>query len=295
VGSFDFVTDFVQRGTDLIVGEYVGTIDPATGAFDLQSVNLDLFCPDFDPLVGTVAPDGATYTATGIDWVVDPSLGDVCDPFAVVECGSTTLDPPIGACPTTSTTTSTTTTSTTTTTPPANPTCSPDPSPGCRLPVRSGKAKLALKDKAPDTRDSVKWKWAKGAATAVGEFGDPLASTGFVACLYDTASVLRMQLRIPAGGTCGANPCWKAKSGTTFVYRDKERTPDGVTKLILASGPAGKARIVLAAKGDAIPLPPLGAFALPLRFQLQGNGQCWEAVYGTPQKNSPDEFKATAD
>lgn len=294
VGSFDFEPTFVQRGTDLAVGSFIGTIDPATGAFALRGPNLDLFCPGFDSIAGSVAPDGATYLATGTDFVLDPFAPDQCDPYALVECGSTTLDPPIGACPTTSTTTTSTTT-TTTTTVPGNPVCAASPLPGCRLPVESGTAKLVIKKKTPDTGDTVKWKWVKGAATGLGDFGDPPASTDWVACLYDGLGVGRLRLRMPAGGTCGAKPCWKAKGTTGFAYGDKERTPDGVRKLTLASGIAGKAKIALAAKGDDVPLTPALGYGLPVRFQLQGNGQCWEAVYGVAQENTAAQFKAVAD
>ena len=81
----DLVTDFEQRGTDVIAGGYVGTIDPATGAFDLRIVNQNLFCPAFDPLVGTVAPSGLTYAATGTVWVPQPLTPDHCDGFGLTE------------------------------------------------------------------------------------------------------------------------------------------------------------------------------------------------------------------
>jgi cysteine-rich repeat protein len=290
--TFDFVSDIVQRGTDVFAGGYLGTIDSATGAFDLAAVNSNIFCPPFDTLVGTLAATNATYSATGIAWEPNPFAPDHCNAFPQFECGSTAPGP-IESCPGTPTTTSTSTT--TTTTVPSGSTCAAGPVPGCRVPTESHKAKLLLKDKTPDAGDVVTWKWTKGAATTLAELGDPVATTNYVACLYDGASALRMTLRMPAGGTCGSAPCWKPKDAKGFTYSDKERTPDGVKKLTLASGPAGKAKIALTAKGDAIPLPAPFGFALPLRVQLQGNGLCWEAIYSTAQQNSATQFKAVSD
>lgn len=290
--AFDFETEVIQRGTDVIAGSDVGTIDPATGAFDLRAVNLNFFCfAAFDPLLGAVAAAGNTWTATGTVGVPRPSAPDQCDQFEVTEtatrCG-------VEGCATTTTTSSTTTT-TSTTTPPG--TCAAAPLPFCRLPTESRKAKLVVTDRIPDTHDAVTWTWAKGAATVLAEYGDPLDSTDYVACLYDGASALRMALRAPAGGTCGAVPCWKEKKTTGFTYADKERTPDGVRKVVLRTGLNGKAKITLSAKGDEIPLPPLGpeALLLPLRVQMQGNGLCWEAVYSTPREHTTVKFKALAD
>lgn len=292
--AFDLVTDFEQRGTDVIAGGYVGTIDPATGAFDLRIVNPNLFCPAFDPLVGTVAPSGLTYAATGTVAVPQPLAPDHCDGFGLTETASR-CGP--GGCPTTTTTTTTTSTSSTTTTTTVPGTaCAAAPLAGCRLPVEPRQAKLVLKDKLLDDEgDAVTWKYAKGAATTLEDLGDPAGATNYVACLYDGAGERLMTLHAPAGGTCGALPCWKAKGSKGYRYSDKERTPDGVRRLTLASGLAGKTKIALSAKGDDLPLPTLGAFTLPLRVQLQGNGLCWEAVYGTPQENSTERFKAVAD
>jgi cysteine-rich repeat protein len=285
--TFDFVSDIVQRGTDLLAGGYVGTIDSATGAFDLAAVNSNLFCPPFDSLVRTVAAMNSPPTPPpASSGVPDPFAPDGRQAFAQVECGTTAPGPIDCGGTTTTTSTSSTTTGTT------RPACGAN-AVGC-LPTESRKAKLLLKDKTPDTADVVTWKWTKGAATTLAELGDPATNTDYVACLYDGAAALLMTLRMPAGGTCGSAPCWKPKDSKGFTYSDKERTPDGV-KAHPGVGVAGKAKIALTAKGDAIPMPALGGFTLPLRLQLQGNGLCWEAVYSTPQQSSPAQFKAASD
>ena len=97
----EFANDVAQRGSDLIFRNpisYIGTIDPATGVFDVRVVNPAEFCPPFDPLAGTVSADGLSFTATGSHAEVDPNLGDQCNQFPVTvigsrHCGSGTLDP----------------------------------------------------------------------------------------------------------------------------------------------------------------------------------------------------------
>lgn len=93
----NFPTDVAQDGTDVILAGYVGTIDPATGAFDLRIPNTNLFCfIGFDPLIGSVAPSGLTYSATGSVDRPRESEPDHCDRFPLTEtatrCGNGTID-----------------------------------------------------------------------------------------------------------------------------------------------------------------------------------------------------------
>lgn len=95
--TFDTATDVVQRGTDLFIGNYIGTIDFTTGAFDVRSgTNMNVFCSGFDTLMGSVAADGLTYAASGYTEVANPGAPDHCDPFPTSEtgtrCGSGTVD-----------------------------------------------------------------------------------------------------------------------------------------------------------------------------------------------------------
>jgi cysteine-rich repeat protein len=60
-----------QRGPDVIFAygdgtpTYVGTIDPATGTLDVRTANHCVGNLGFDPLSGTVASDGNSFSATG--------------------------------------------------------------------------------------------------------------------------------------------------------------------------------------------------------------------------------------
>jgi hypothetical protein len=156
---------------------------------------------------------------------------------------------------------------------------------------------LQLKDKTPDFKDQLAWKWLKGAVTAKTDFGDPTAMDMYDLCLYDAGGIA-LTARIPAGGVCAKNkPCWKeAKTG--FAYKDGALTPNGVEKLQLrAGGEAGKAKILVKGKGDLLQMPDLAALVLPVTVQLvnRGNGVCWQAVYSGALKQDETQFTAKGD
>jgi hypothetical protein len=117
-----------------------------------------------------------------------------------------------------------------------------------------------------------------------GDFGEPTAGDDLALCVYDAAGLLA-SATIPGAGTCGTKPCWRA-SGSSFKYKRRDGAPDGVTTLTLKEGLiAGKARILLKAKGTYLAVPPLADVASPLTVQLQSaTGACFEAVYSAPYR-----------
>jgi hypothetical protein len=167
-----------------------------------------------------------------------------------------------------------------------------------------GKASLQYKDKSPDTKDQLQWKWSKGSVTSKAEFGTPLTTTSYQLCIYDGTPTLIFDAAIPAGGLCGASnpkPCWKDKP-KGFAYKDKDLTPEGVDQLKLQEGlVAGKAQIQLKAKSSALDDPAL-PFSQPVIVQLHNaeSGLCWEAVYSAPASKNVSgppvgQFKDKAD
>jgi hypothetical protein len=176
--------------------------------------------------------------------------------------------------------------------------CGMTPVAGCRQPIVSGKAQLQLRDKSPDTKDRLQWKWMKGAVTTTAELGDPTTTTSYRLCIYDGNESLISTADIPAGGSCNAanpRPCWRA-FGRGFRYVDRDYTPDGIQQLVLKAGPTGKAQIVLKGRGTDLDMPPLPISDLPIRVQLVNSvGGCWEATYSTTLRNQTDQVKATAD
>ena len=175
------------------------------------------------------------------------------------------------------------------------PGCTAAPASGCRLPAVGGKAKLDIKDSADDKKDLLKWSWLKGSATALADFGNPVATDAYFLCVYD-AGVRVSSTTLPAGGTCGKKPCWAAKK-TSFNYKDTELTSDGTLTAKLMAGAAGKADISVQAKGVNLETPNLTTLTGPIRVQLQrAGGVCFESVFGAPfKKNAKGTFSDLAD
>lgn len=188
------------------------------------------------------------------------------------------------------TTSTTTTTTASTTTLPEGP-CPPTPRSGC-VGSPAGRATLVLK-RTGGAKDALAWQWRSGVALTKDVFGTPATTTGFVLCLYDASPEPRRVLAVPAAGTCrGGKPCWKStKAG--FTYKDKDATPDGIVTVVLKSGAAGKARIVVKGKGTALAVPPL-PLTLPARVQLVRTDTlaCWDASFSTAKKNTTRLLKA---
>ncbi len=177
--------------------------------------------------------------------------------------------------------------------------CTPEPISECRRSVISRAGSLVLKS-ASSAKRSLSWKWSKGAATSLADFGEPSDHDGYALCIYDESGSqpgLLFGAVAPAGGSCGAKPCWHAAGKNSQLYRDPAGTPDGLTALTLHAGPQGKAKLSATASGANLALPIL-PLPLPLRLQLQSQGGgCWEAEFsatGTKQ-NGSDGFKAKPD
>jgi hypothetical protein len=139
----------------------------------------------------------------------------------------------------------------------------------------------------------VSWKW-KGQATALGDFGDPLNTTGYALCIYQGATP-KPAARAPAGGTCGTKPCWKALGTKGYGYKDGDLTPDGLLKVTLKAGGTGQAQVSVKGKGANLPDGVL-PLTTPVTVQLQATtGQCWTATFGTSQVSDAGQFKAKSD
>ena len=180
--------------------------------------------------------------------------------------------------------------------------CRPDT--GCRAPVEPNAAKLTVKNKTPDSADLLVWKWSKGDATMAAELGDPTVDDDYAVCVFDESGPnprLLMRMEAAAATTCGSNPCWKGLGSPALSkgakYSDRTRASGGLQTMLLKPGEAGRAKIIVKAKGEnlAVSEPPQ-ALPVPLRVQVQAeDGLCWEASFTTPLSNDGATFRAKGD
>jgi uncharacterized delta-60 repeat protein len=173
--------------------------------------------------------------------------------------------------------------------------CLSSPALGCKQATRPRASAFKVKG---GPRPNVKFKWAKGEATTLGELGDPTTTTTYQLCAWDLSPTgsRTLALDAPAGGTCGNRPCWSA-TPSGFRYRAPAGAPDGMTGLKLKSGAADAARLVAKAKGENLDAPAL-PMAVPLRVQVVGsNGTCFEADFSTVgvKRNDTGGFSAKSD
>ncbi len=176
--------------------------------------------------------------------------------------------------------------------------CPVTPRSGCATP---GKSLLLIKDRDGDgatAKDKLIWKFLKGPAEMQSDFGDPLTTADYTLCIYAGASPsLALQARAPAGGTCGAAPCWKAVVDKGYQRSDIAAAQNGLAKIILKGGSASK--VIIKGKGSAL---DLDAGTLPLdaggdvivQLGNDDNSNCWESSFPSASigTNTDSGFKA---
>jgi cysteine-rich repeat protein len=177
-----------------------------------------------------------------------------------------------------------------------------EPSQGCRVLSQTGRSQILLRDRTPDRSDRLIWKWKKGPASSLVDFGDPVnGSTTYSFCVYDDiGGEFRIALRatVPPGGTCGNKPCWSSLGDRGFRYKDKQLTPDGIDQIRLRMTSGGQASISLKAKGENLEMStlPLQQDTRVVAELKNDEGVCWAAHYEAPAlRNQTDEFKDKSD
>src|SRR5262249_24294905 len=149
------------------------------------------------------------------------------------------------------------------------------PEPMCRAALPS-KSLLLLRDRTPDTRDLLLWRWSRGEQTLLGEFGSPTASTGYTLCVYDQSAQPQpgLRARVPGGGFCPGGACWKL-AGPGYRYKNRNGAASGILRMSLRSGGDGKSSALVRGKGTHVPMPSFGLTA-PVVAQLRNDlGGCW--------------------
>jgi 6-phosphogluconolactonase (cycloisomerase 2 family) len=170
--------------------------------------------------------------------------------------------------------------------------CPAVPALGCRTPTDEHAASLVLRDRDPDRRDDLKWKWKKGELTITADFGDYAQTTSFALCLYDATGLRTESDIVP--GACSRRACWR-RAGSGLRYRDKNLSPNGLMSVAEKDGLNGRAKLVLKARGPLLAMPAL-PLALPATIQLiSSDGECWESLHSSAKTNDVERFKALSD
>lgn len=176
--------------------------------------------------------------------------------------------------------------------------CTAVPRTGCKqvASTASGKPAIALlRPRADRAYDRVVFRWKPGQATTMAEFGDPSLDRTYALCVYDetpSGFVLLVDTTASPGGVCANKPCWRLnRSGTKWLFRNPELTPDGMLRMDLQSGPDGSARVVAVAKGYRAGVPPLPVQqATRVVAQVVNDlGTCWSAEFTAPAKKNTDK------
>jgi cysteine-rich repeat protein len=99
--------------------------------------------------------------------------------------------------------------------------CAAAPASGCRTPTVAGAASLAIVRKGADERHALSWRWSKGEATALTDFGMPTTTDAYLLCVYDGSAAPQplLSLAAPPDDDCVGVPCWEA-TNSGFLYQD---------------------------------------------------------------------------
>ncbi len=165
-----------------------------------------------------------------------------------------------------------------------------------------GKAGLKVRDVAGKER--LQAKWTKGPELLQTDLGSPIdGGTGTVVslCIYDQADSLAGVLSVDrAGEDCDGKPCWKSigaapPAGKGYAFKDKTSASDGVHKLFIKAGTAGKSKANLKAKGASIPTGIAAALQSSTSATIQlraSDGVCLSHTLTEVKEATADTFKA---
>ena len=170
-------------------------------------------------------------------------------------------------------------------------TCVAGPRGTCRTALKS--IILLKNDASDDTKDKLLYKWLKGAATIQDDFGTPTATTNYALCIYAGSAQALL-----AEADVAADPLkWPPISTKGYKYKDPGGSSDGIQKVILKGGDAGKSKALVKGKGTGLPDPTLSpSVELPVVAELvnSSNNICFGSTFDGLDviKNDGVQFKA---
>jgi hypothetical protein len=161
-------------------------------------------------------------------------------------------------------------------------------------------ASVQIRKSDDPAKSQIKWKWGKGDLYTHPSLGTPNTTTDYILCVYDSTSGADTHVTTVE---VDASVLWVNKDPKGWSYKDKTGSQDGVQKIGLNPGSAGKTKAQLSAKGTLVPVPlPIvgGAyFDQDPRVTVQlvnSNGACWTSEFTSADtvKNTEAQFKALA-
>jgi len=190
--------------------------------------------------------------------------------------------------------------------------CAQTPEADC-LEAGKGSSLVVADHKGKETLSA---KWRRGPELIGTDFGNPLESmqTAYHVCIYNEAEQLAGAYMVArAGDTCGSKPCWKNVGKAPgnpkhkgYKYIDKEAEADGVRRMKLSAGSAGKSKAFVAATNDLLAGAPvratgvagrlLGSHTATLQLFVDSSApKCISAsLTADVLHNGPEKFKASA-
>lgn len=173
-------------------------------------------------------------------------------------------------------------------------TCPPTPLAGCRT---AGKSQLLLRDKTPDGKDGLLWKWLNGQATGIVDFGDPSTITDTALCVYTGGgAALLLDAVVPADAQS-----WRLLSGKGYSYLSPTGLADGIQRILLkGNASAARSKIFWKGKGEQLEdlTPgrlPLASADFPVTVQMLNTATavCFESTFAEAdaRRNRSDQLK----
>jgi len=161
--------------------------------------------------------------------------------------------------------------------------CAPTPVSACATP---GAGKLLIKDKppaGPSAADKLIYKWLRGPAVNQSDFGNPVSGgTDILVCLYaNNAFVAKF---VAPGGAH-----WKPIGVKGYRYTDASAANNGLQKVQLKGGGAGKSKILVKAKAASMPtigLPLNDSTNVTVQVHRSDGAACWQTVFPGPGDSS---------
>lgn len=155
------------------------------------------------------------------------------------------------------------------------------------------------------TKDRLTAKLLKGPALTQVDFGNPVTDPGtaYGVCIYDSDGALVAELRAVRGGDeCATGKaCWKSfggdpPDGKGYKYADTDLRAQGMHKIKLQGGDAGKSKVLLKGRDDDLPDGVTTALlaSTSVTVQLRGSDatQCLSATMSDIKRQDEDQFKA---